>query len=422
VTKVGDRLRHAWNAFTGADTEPPSFDTGQVAAYGYTRPDRLRLNVTNERSIIASVLTQMSIDIASVGIKHVRVDENEQYLEDISSGLNYCLTTEANIDQPARAFRQDIALSLFDHGVIAIVPVETTLNPDKTSGYDIKNLRVGRIVAWYPKYVRVSVYNEKVGVRQEVTLPKSLVAIVENPLYSVMNEPNSTLQRLIAKLNMLDAVDQQSSSGKLDLIIQLPYTIKSESRRQQAEQRREDIEFQLRGSQYGIAYADATEKITQLNRPAENNLLKQVEYLTQMLYSQLGITEAVMDGTADEKTMLNYKNRTVEPVLGAIIESMNRTFLTKTARAQRQTLMAFSSPFRLVPINDIADIADKFSRNEILTSNEIRQIIGVKPAKDPKADELRNSNMPQVTDPTEDNNSSSSKSTDKEDSDGDKGR
>ena len=423
MTKVGDRLKHAWNAFNGRDTEPPStIDTGYVASYGQTRPDRIRLNVTNERSIIAAVLTRLSMDIASISIKHVRIDENEQYVEDISSGLNYCLNSEANIDQAARAFRQDMALSLFDHGVIAIVPVETDLNPNTTGGYDIRNLRVGKVVAWFPQHVRVSVYNEKVGVRQEVTLPKKLVAIVENPLYSIMNEPNSTLQRLILKLNMLDAVDQQSSSGKLDIIIQLPYTVKSESRKQQAQQRTDEIEFQLRGSQYGIAYADATEKITQLNRPAENNLLKQVEYLTQLLYSQLGITEEVMNGTADEKTMLNYKNRTVEPILSAIVEAMNRTFLTKTARAQRQTLMAFSSPFRLVPINDIADIADKFSRNEILTSNEIRQIIGVKPATDPKADELRNSNMPQPPESTEDNNSSSSKSSDKEDSDGDKGR
>ena len=423
MTKVGDRLKHAWNAFNGRDTEPPStIDTGYVASYGQTRPDRIRLNVTNEQSIIAAVLTRLSMDIASISIKHVRIDENEQYVEDISSGLNYCLNSEANIDQAARAFRQDMALSLFDHGVIAIVPVETDLNPNTTGGYDIRNLRVGKVVAWFPQHVRVSVYNEKVGVRQEVTLPKKLVAIVENPLYSIMNEPNSTLQRLILKLNMLDAVDQQSSSGKLDIIIQLPYTVKSESRKQQAQQRTDEIEFQLRGSQYGIAYADATEKITQLNRPAENNLLKQVEYLTQLLYSQLGITEEVMNGTADEKTMLNYKNRTVEPILSAIVEAMNRTFLTKTARAQRQTLMAFSSPFRLVPINDIADIADKFSRNEILTSNEIRQIIGVKPATDPKADELRNSNMPQPPESTEDNNSSSSKSSDKEDSDGDKGR
>lgn len=395
MTKVGDRLKHAWNAFNGRDTEPLAIDTGYVASYGTTRPDRARLNITNERSIIAAVLTRLSVDIASVNIKHVRVDENEQYLEDIPSGLNYCLTTEANIDQAARAFRQDMALSLFDNGVIAIVPVETDLNPNSTGGFDVRNLRVGKVVAWFPQHVRVSVYNEKKGIREEVMLHKKFVAIVENPLYSIMNEPNSTLQRLIVKLNMLDQVDQQSSSGKLDLIVQLPYMIKSESRRQQAEQRREDIEFQLRGSQYGIAYTDATEKITQLNRPAENNLLKQVEYLTQLLYSQLGITDEVMNGTADEKTMLNYKNRTVEPVLAAIIEAMNRTFLTKTARAQRQTLMAFSSPFRLVPINDIAEIADKFSRNEILTSNEIRQIIGVKPAKDPKADELRNSNMPQ---------------------------
>jgi hypothetical protein len=395
VGKISNRLKHAWDAFSGRNTEPPPVDAGYVASFGYTKPDRTRLNVTNERSIVASVLNRLSMDIASISIRHVRVDDNGRYLEDIESGLNYCLNTEANIDQAARAFRQDIALTLFDNGVAAVVPVETDLNPNITGGYDIRNLRVGRVVGWYPQHVQVSVYNEKKGIRQEIILAKKYVAIIENPLYSIMNEPNSTLQRLIMKLNMLDAIDKQSSSGKMDIIVQLPYTIKSESRRQQAEQRREDIEFQLRGSQYGIAYVDATEKITQLNRPAENNLLKQVEYLTQMLYSQLGLTEEIMNGTADEKTMLNYINRTVEPVLGAIIEAMNRTFLTKAARTQRQTLMTFTNPFRLVPITDLAEIADKFTRNEILASNEIRQFMGIKPSKDPKADELRNSNMPQ---------------------------
>lgn len=399
MARISEKLKHAWNAFNGQSAEPTPLDQGYVASYGYIKPDRTRLNVSNERSIIASVLTRLSIDVASIGIRHVRVDENERYLEEIESGLNYCLKTEANIDQGARAFRQDVVLSLFDNGVIAIVPVDTTLNPYTTGGFDVKTLRVGRVVSWYPQHVKVNVYNEKKGIREDVILQKNFVAIVENPLYSIMNEPNSTLQRLILKLNMLDAVDKQTSSGKLDVIIQLPYTIKSESRRQQAEQRRTDIEFQLHGSQYGIAYVDATEKITQLNRPAENNLLKQVEYLTQMLYSQLGVTEEVMNGTADEKTMLNYQNRTIEPVLEAIVEAMNRTFLTKTARAQRQTLMAFTNPFSLVPLSDIAEIADKFTRNEILSSNEIRQIIRMKPSSDPKADELRNSNMPETGEP-----------------------
>lgn len=399
MARISEKLKHAWNAFNGQGSTPAVLDQGYVASYGYIKPDRTRLSVSNERSIVSSVLTRISIDIASIDIKHVRVDDNDRYLEEIDSGLNYCLNTEANVDQGAFAHRQDIVLSLFDNGVIAIVPVDTTLNPHTTGGFDIQTLRVGKIVAWYPQHVKVNVYNEKKGIREDVILDKKFVAIVENPLYSIMNEPNSTLQRLILKLNMLDAVDKQTSSGKLDVIIQLPYTIKSEARRQQAEQRRTDIEFQLQGSQYGIAYVDATEKITQLNRPAENNLLKQVEYLTQMLYSQLGVTEEVMNGTADEKTMLNYTNRTIKPVLRAIVEAMNRTFLTKTARTQRQTLMVFTNPFSLVPINEIAEIADKFARNEILTSNEIRQIIGIKPASDPKADELRNSNMPEAGEP-----------------------
>ena len=363
MTRFSDKLKHAWNAFSGRDAfEPPRYEETIGMSYGY-RPDRTRLSITNERSLISSIYTRLSIDIAANPIKHVRVDEHERYLEDVNSGLNYCLTEEANIDQAARAFRQDIVMTLFDKGVAAIVPVETSVNPSLSASYDIKNMRVGEVLGWYPQHVQVRLYNEKLGKREDIVLPKSQVAVVENPLYSIMNEPNSTLQRLIYKLNLLDSLDEQSSSGKLDIIVQLPYTVKSEARRQQAMQRREDIEFQLRGSKYGIAYVDATEKITQLNRPAENNLLSQVEYLVKLLYTQLGLTEEIMNGTADEKSMLNYMNRTVEP-------------------------------FSLVPIADMAEIADKFTRNEILTSNEVRQILGIKPAKDPKADELRNSNMP----------------------------
>lgn len=392
-----DRLKHAWNAFLNIDSDTQLVSYGSAVHYG-GRPDRIRFSVSNERSIISSIYTRLSVDIASVDIRHVRLDDADRYLEDIKSGLNNCLTLEANIDQAARAFRQDIAMTLLDKGVAAIVPVDTTINPSKSGGFEIKTMRVGEIVSWMPKHVRVSVYNEAVGRREEITLEKKYVAIVENPLYSVMNEPNSTLQRLIRKLNLLDAVDEQSSSGKLDLIIQLPYVIKSEARRLQAEQRRKDIEFQLKGSQYGIAYTDGTEKVTQLNRPAENNLLTQVQFLTEMLYGQLGLTEGVMNGTADEKAMLNYNNRTVEPIVTAIVEAMRRTFLTATARSQRQDILYFRNPFKLVPINEIAEIADKFTRNEITTSNEIRQVIGFKPSTDPKADELRNSNMPQPGD------------------------
>jgi len=331
-------------------------------------------------------------------MRHVRLDDEKRYKEDIDSGLNNCLTVEANIDQAARAFRQDIALTLFDRGVAALVPVDTTISPETSGGYDILTLRVGEITQWFPQHVRISVYNEESAQREEITLHKTAVAIVENPLYSVMNEPNSTLQRLLQKLNLLDVVDEQSASGKLDIIIQLPYVIKSEARREQAEQRRKDIEFQLKGSQYGIAYTDGTEKITQLNRPAENNMMAQIEYLTQMLYGQLGLTEEVMNGTADEKAMLNYWNRTIEPVLSAITEAMIRTFLTKTARTQKQTVAFFRDPFRLVPIENIAEIADKFTRNEIMTSNEMRQVVGMAPHPDPKADKLMNSNMPQGSD------------------------
>jgi hypothetical protein len=393
MAKFGAKLRHAWNAFTDQDERYRfrSYDLG--ASYG-GRPDRTRLTLSNERSIISSVYTRLSIDIAAVEIRHVRLDDAGRYQEDITSGLNNCLTIEANLDQAARAFRQDVATTLFDRGVAAIVPVDTNLNPELTGGYDILSLRVGEIVQWMPSHVRVSLYNEQTGRREEITLQKSTVAIVENPLYAVMNEPNSTLQRLTRKLNLLDSVDEQSSSGKLDMIIQLPYVIKSEARRQQADQRRKDIEFQLKGSQYGIAYTDGTEKITQLNRPAENNLLGQVTYLTEMLYSQLGLTAEVMNGTADEKAMLNYINRTVEPVLAAISEAMKRSFLTKTARTQNQSIKYFRDPFKLVPMSDLAEMADKFTRNEIVSSNEFRGFIGMKPSSDPKADQLVNSNMP----------------------------
>jgi Phage portal protein len=395
-----ERLKHAWNAFV--NQPEPLADVGGVTSYG-SRPDRTRLRITNERSIISSIYTRLAIDVAQNEMRHVRLDDQDRYIEDIDSGLNNCLTLEANVDQGARALRQDIAMTLFDKGVIAVVPVDTTIDPRTSGAFDVKTMRVGEIVQWYPRHVKVSVYNESKGIRDDIILEKRFVAIVENPLYSVMNEPNSTLQRLISKLNMLDAVDAQSSSGKLDLIIQLPYVVKSEARRQQAEQRRTDIEFQLKGSQYGIAYTDGTEKITQLNRPAENNLLAQVEYLTEMLYVQLGLTKEVMNGTADEAAMLNYMNRTILPILDAIVEAMRRTFLTKTARSQKQTIMYFHDPFKLVPIASIADIADKFVRNEILTKNEIRGIVGYKPSKDRTADKLSNPNMPvkdQVSQPT----------------------
>lgn len=394
-----NKLVHAWNAFKANEQGTQrleGYDGG--SSYG-TRPDRTRLRLSNERTLLASILTRLSMDAASVDVRHCRVDENSVYVEDIKSGLNNCLTLESNIDQAARAFRQDVYTTLFDKGVCAIVPVDTSINPSVSGSFDVQTLRVGEIVGWMPQRVRVSLYNDTKGYREQITLEKRFVAIVENPLFSVMNEPNSTLQRLVRKLNLLDVVDEQSSSGKLDIIIQLPYVIKSEARRNQAEQRRKDIEFQLKGSQYGIAYTDGTEKITQLNRPAENNLLAQVEYLTKMLYSQLGLTESILDGTADEKTMLNYRARTIEPLVAAVVESMRRAFLTKTGRTQGQTLMYFSDPFKLVPLSDIAEIADKFTRNEIVTGNEMRGFLGIKPSKDPKADELRNSNMPEPQDP-----------------------
>lgn len=397
MAKFSDKLKHAWNAFTDEPTISPVYAGGYGTSYG-GRPDHQRLRSSNERSIISSIYTRLSIDIAGLDIRHVRTDPQRRYLEDLTSGLNNCLTLQANIDQAARAFRQDIAMTLFDTGVAAIVPVDTSISPDQSGGFDILTLRVGEIVAWYPQHVRVNLYNEAKSMRQQITLMKSTVAIIENPLYAVMNEPNSTLQRLIHKLNLLDTVDNESASGKLDLIIQLPYVIKSEARRQQAEQRRADIEFQLKGSKYGIAYTDGTEKITQLNRPTENNLLAQIELLTEQLYVQLGLTKEVMNGTANEAAMLNYNNRTVEPIIEAIVEAMRRSFLTKTARSQLQTVAYFRNPFKLVPIGQIADIADKFSRNEIVAPNEFRDIIGLPPSKDPKADQLNNSNMPQPAD------------------------
>src|SRR3954462_2855591 len=401
MAKLGVRLRHAWNAFVdsnSANNRPFQTEGGSFyGGYG-GRPDRMRPRFSTERSIISSIYTRIGIDVAAVPIRHVRTDTQNRYLDDIDSGLDSCLTLEANIDQAGRAFRQDVAMTVLDEGVAAIVPVDTTLSPEESGGFDIKTMRVGRVVSWFPKHVRVSIYNEARGQREEITLPKKVVAIIENPLYAVMNEPNSTLQRLLRKLNLLDELDEKSASGKLDMFMQLPYVIKSEARRQQAEQRRKDIEFQLKGSQYGIAYTDGTEKITQLNRPVENNLLPQIQELKTQLYGELGLTPEVMNGTADEKVMLNYYARTIEPLLDSIVESMLRVFLTKTARTQGQSIMYFRDPFKFVPIGGeggIADIADKFSRNEITSSNEIRQAIGMKPSQEPKADKLINANMPQ---------------------------
>jgi hypothetical protein len=393
---VLNQIRKAWNAFISND------QTASTSQYSYgtsvvTKPDRPRLRFYNEKTIISSIFTRISIDVAAIDIRHTKVDENGRYLNDIDSALNMCFQFEANTDQAPRHFKQDAVLSLFDKGVIAIVPVDTSNDPVLDPYFDVFRMRVGEINNWFPKHIRVSVYDENDGQRKDLTLPKRNVAIVENPLYSVMNEPNSTLQRLVRKLSLLDSVDEQSSSGKLDLIIQLPYVIKSEARRQQAEQRRSDIEFQLKGSQYGIAYTDGTEKITQLNRPSENNLMKQVEYLTQLLYSQLGITEEVMNGTADEKTMLNYHSRTIEPIVEALVQAMQRAFIGRERTKEKEKILYFKDPFKLVPVSSIADVADKFTRNEILTSNEIRGFIGVVPSNDPKADKLQNSNMPQAT-------------------------
>lgn len=389
---IASRIKKAWNAFLGNDPPYtiPYTDLGYSATY---RPDRVNFSRGNERSIITSVYNRIAIDCASIKIVHARLDENGRFLEEVDSSLNNCLTVEANKDQAAKLFIRDIVMSLFDEGCVAVVPVDTSINPAKTTSYDIETMRVGRIIQWYPDYIECEVYNDRIGQKQNLTLPKKQVAIIENPLYAIMNERNSTLQRLIRKLNILDAIDEQSGSGKLDLIIQLPYVIKTEERFKQAEKRRADLEQQLANSKFGIAYTDGTEHITQLNRSVDNNLMKQVEYLTSMLYSQLGITQAVLDGTADEKTMLNYMNRTVEPVMSAIVDEMKRKFLTKTARTQHQTIMYFSDPFRLIPVTSLADIADKFTRNEIMTSNEIRQIIGMKPVDDARADELINKNI-----------------------------
>lgn len=387
------RLQHGWNAFVG-NKDPTVVYRDVGPGYGY-RPDRVLLARRNERSIVTSIFNRISLDAAAISIQHCRLDENGRYLSTINSGLNECLNVEANIDQTGRAFIQDAVMSMLDEGCVALVPVDTDLDPKNTSSYDILTMRTGKVVEWFPAHVRVNVYNDRTGRREDVVLPKKSVAIVENPLYSVMNEPNSTMQRLIRKLSLLDVTDEQTASGKLDLIIQLPYVIKTEGRRQQAENRRKDIEQQLASSKYGIAYADGTEKIVQLNRSLENNLLKQVEYLTNLAFSQLGMTQSILDGTADDKTMLNYYSRIIEPIVSAIVDAMKRTFLTKTARTQRQTIMFFRAPFKLVPVNDIAEIADKFTRNEILTSNEIRQIIGMTPSNDPKADQLVNSNISQ---------------------------
>lgn len=385
----GSRLKHAWNAFTG-NIQMNYRDLGMSYPY---RADRPRMSRGNERSIVTSVYNRIALDVAALNVQHVRLDENGRFLSVIDDGLNNCLTLEANVDQTARSFIQDVVISMFDEGSVAIVPVDTTTDPNVSGSYDIQSLRVGQILDWYPQYIRTRVYNEQTGRKEDIVVPKSAVAIIENPLYAVINEPNSTMQRLIRKLNLLDVIDEQSGSGKLDLIIQLPYVIKTEARRQQAENRRKDIESQLSGSKYGIAYTDGTEHITQLNRSVNNNLMSQIEYLTSMLYSQLGITQSILDGTADEKTMLNYNNRTIEPIISAIVDEMKRKFLTKTARSQRQSISFFRDTFKLVPVNEIAEIADKFTRNEIMTSNEIRQVVGMKPSDDPRADELRNKNL-----------------------------
>ena len=393
------RLKHGWNAFMNRD---PTYNHAIGPSYSY-RPDRPRFTRGNERSIVTSVFNRIALDVAAISMQHCILDDNGRFVEAVNSKLNNCLTLEANLDQTSRAFIQDLVMSMFDEGCVAIVPVDTTIDPKVTTSYDILSMRSGKIVDWYPEHVKVRVYNEKTGRKEEVILPKAQVGIVENPLFAVVNEPNSTAQRLIRKLNLLDQSEEQTGSGKLDLIIQLPYVIKTEARRDQAERRRKDIENQLSGSKYGIAYTDGTEHITQLNRPVENNLLKQIEYLRDMFYSQLGITQTILDGTADDKTMLNYYSRTIEPIVAAIVDEMKRKFLTKTARSQNHSIEFFRDPFKLVPVNDIAEIADKFTRNEILTSNEIRQIIGMKPSSDPKADQLINSNISQPEERTTEN-------------------
>lgn len=388
---LGARLKHAWNAFTSRDPTPyRSYDLG--GGYSY-RPDRPRLTRGNEQSIMTAILNRIALDASAIAIQHCKLDENGRFLHTIDSKLNSCLNLEANIDQSGRAYMHDVILSMLDEGHVVMLPVDTTFDPKNSNSYDILTMRTAKVVTWHPEHVEINAYDDKTGTKKDIVVPKRTVSIVENPLYPVMNEPNSTMQRLKRKLILLDAIDEQSGSGKLDLIIQLPYIIKSDARRAQADQRRKDIEEQLAGSKYGIAYTDGTEHITQLNRPVENNLMSQIEYLTNMLYSQLGITQAVLDGTADEATMLNYYSRTIEPILSAIVDEMKRKFLTKTARSQGQSIMFFRDPFKLVPVNNMAEIADKFTRNEIMTSNEIRQTIGMKPADDPRADELVNKNL-----------------------------
>lgn len=392
-SSFGSRLKQAWNVFRkgGEPTLPANY---YGASYS-RRPDRVRLTRGNERSIATSIFNRIALDVAAIDIRHCQMDENGRFKEELNTDLNNCLSLSANLDQTARAFIQDVVISMFDEGCVAIVPVDTYGDPEFSESYDIETMRVGKIVEWFPDRVKVQVYNEQTGEKQDIICLKKYTAIIENPLYSVINEPNSTMQRLIRKLSLLDVTDEQTASGKLDLIIQLPYVIKSEARRKQADDRRRDIETQLTGSKYGIAYTDGTERITQLNRSLENNLLKQVEYLTNLAFSQLGITQSILDGTADDKTMLNYYSRTVEPIISAIVDEMKRKFLSKTARTQKKTIAFFRDPFKLVPVNDIAEIADKFTRNEIMTSNEIRQVIGMKPSKDPKADQLVNSNISQ---------------------------
>lgn len=388
----GDRLKHAYNAFMNRD---PTYSYGDIGAGYSSRPDRPRLSRGNERSIVTAIFNRIAIDAAGITITHCRLDKNNRFVEEINSGLNDCLNLEANIDQTGRAFIQDVVMSMLDEGCVAIVPIDTTLDPKITNSYDILSMRTGKVIEWFPKSVKVRVYNDRTGEKQDIILPKKQVAIIENPLYAVVNEPNSTMQRLIRKLSLLDVTDEQTASGKLDLIIQLPYVIKTDTRRKEAEKRLKDIESQLADGKYGIAYTDGTEKIIQLNRSVENNLIKHIEYLTNMVYSQLGITQSILDGTADEQTMLNYFNRTIDPIVSAIVDEMKRKFLTKTARSQSQSISYFRDPFKLVPVNNIAEIADKFTRNEVMTSNEIRQIIGMKPSDDPKADQLRNSNISQ---------------------------
>lgn len=407
--KIGSRLKHAYNAFMNRDPTYPRYDDGPGYSY---RPDRIRLTRGNEKTIVTSVFNRIALDVASMTFTHCQLDKNGRYLKDIKSGLNNCLNLEANIDQTSRAFIQDVVISALDEGVVAMVPIDTDLDPNDTDSYDIDSIRTGKIIEWRAREIKARVYNDRTGHKQEIFLDKRKVGIVENPLYAVVNEPNSIGRRLMRKFALLDVTDEQTASGKLDMIIQLPYAIKSEARKEQAEKRRKSIEQQLTGSKYGIAYIDSTEHITQLNRSLENNLLKQIEYLTNLFFSQLGITQSILDGTADEKTMLNYYNRTVEPFVAAVVDEMKRKFLTKTARTQGKSIKAFRDPFKLVPVNDIAEIADKFTRNEIMTSNEIRQVIGMKPSDDPKADELRNSNISQAkeepTKPMENNQTTGS--------------